>query len=515
MVIEVELDPTDSVRVLQHRIEQSIGICPMCSELVLHGRHLDPERSVGENGIADGCTVHLLGKLLGGSVDNAFEDLSILRRCVHRIHRFSPGVSGRSLLGDGDRCASLGHWSLILQGNVDRSTLSPSSVHDACRAGQVDVIESLVSHYEIDVNSRDDGGWTPLHTAMMHRQEAAIRALLVLGAENWPSIDGVHPSSFRPELWSRIHGGVSESDLCATPGTVSTGKEPGDVPTSATAALNQLHSWTCSGADTFPASELCRHLCRVVDKLGEAALQSHDTAVSAAARHCRGIGMRRSRQTTSVTTNSLLCAAVDTGVYSLCRACVELGADVNTMNDHGQAPLHIACSQGKWHCVNFLLAHGAVVDRPDQISRTPLLLACSGGYVEIARLLLLHLERSAVPTAAHLEAQDISGRTALRQACVAGHVDCVRLLLEHGDDVHRIDGYGMSFLDWTKMFKQQEVAEVLVEHGAVSANEKVRDMHDAHADETNVADADDTNVTATGAESGEAAQILARMFGTG
>ena len=144
-----------------------------------------------------------------GPLDAVFEDLSILRRCLHRIHRFSPGVGGRELRRGGDRCGSLGHWSLITTGTIDPSTLSASALQAACRAGRVDAIESMVSHYGMDVNERDAGGWSALHVAMLHGCEDVVRCLFTLGAHDVVTNDGVHASSLRPDLWRGVSGEVA------------------------------------------------------------------------------------------------------------------------------------------------------------------------------------------------------------------------------------------------------------------------------------------------------------------
>ena len=208
--IVVDVSTNNSISMVHKRIHTMTGIPCEEYQLVLRGRHVTSLSSCGSE-----ATLSLVMQGYGGmsaatdlhdSVDGTFGDLSAFRRCMHRVHRFTPGITGRELLAEGNRCASGGHWGLFTCGRVNRAGISPSCLHQAFRAGRMDVVNALVSHYGLCVNGSDSGGWTLLHTAMVHGDEASIRHLLTLNAEDRATTDGVHASSLRPELWHRVTG---------------------------------------------------------------------------------------------------------------------------------------------------------------------------------------------------------------------------------------------------------------------------------------------------------------------
>jgi ankyrin repeat protein len=65
-----------------------------------------------------------------------------------------------------------------------------------------------------------------------------------------------------------------------------------------------------------------------------------------------------------------------------------MGANVNTRNQDGRTPLHLASSWGHINVVSVLLNAGALVDTTDNIGSTPLYLAIRDKRVDIAQLLI-------------------------------------------------------------------------------------------------------------------------------
>ena len=413
----VDVDVNNSVGTVRIQLEAMTGIPYDAQQLVLNGQHVDAGRNLSEHEIRKESTLSLVLKGRGGmsdapdadepqkkrrriaesGVDAAFEDLCILRRCTYRIHRFSPGVAGRDLLRDGDQCASLGHWSLIMGHCVDPSTVSSSSLHAACFSGQADAIDSLVSHYGIDVNDRDDaGGWTALHTAMCHGNALVCDRLLALGAEDVATDDGVHASSLRPELWRRLTG----SDR----GMIDRWAPPGSVQEAVSELVEMVNE------ENVSTEALCRRVCCAVEKVGMGVLEELDTVLRQWVRRW-----------------SLLTAAAKAGLHSLCRVCVELGADVVRTNESDETPLCIACHQGKLDCARLLLDRGAVVNKANCDSWTPLYIACMEGQLDCARLLL--------DRGAEVGKADDRGWTPLHMACWFNHRHVAALLLSRGAEL--------------------------------------------------------------------------------
>ncbi len=77
--------------------------------------------------------------------------------------------------------------------------------------------------------------------------------------------------------------------------------------------------------------------------------------------------------------------------------------------------------------VEYLLAHGADVNRSDKGGLVPLHNSCSYGHVEPCRVLLSH-------HGVLVNAADTWQYTPLHEAAAKGKPDIVKLLLEHGAD---------------------------------------------------------------------------------
>jgi uncharacterized protein len=58
---------------------------------------------------------------------------------------------------------------------------------------------------------------------------------------------------------------------------------------------------------------------------------------------------------------------------------LDLGADINTANEHGETALHGAAERGADRLVQFLVDHGAALDAKDRQGRTPLDIAAGNG----------------------------------------------------------------------------------------------------------------------------------------
>ena len=73
------------------------------------------------------------------------------------------------------------------------------------------------------------------------------------------------------------------------------------------------------------------------------------------------------------------------------------GTEVNTMDDVGETPLHLAAAAGRTLAVQRLLEHGARVDPPSHHGYTPLHMAAQHGHLATAELLLQALTLSPNP----------------------------------------------------------------------------------------------------------------------
>ena len=315
---------------------------------------------------------------MADSADKAFEDLLVLNLCLKRIHWFGSGVSGHEMRLNGDQCASCGHWSLILNGFVEKSTFTMKSLVDACRVGRVDAVRSIVTHYEVDVNSTDKYGWSALHFAAFHNQKGAVNCLQTLGAMEMATKEDILPSDMRPEMFRKE-------------------PEPWQVPDTIKKLVDELMNVGYPSSEAKHSLWLGRML-RAVNKFGKEMLISNFTFQGK---------------------HGILLGARDGWVWS-CRLWLELGIDVNIQDEYEWSALHATCYFGNTECARLLLEAGANVNIKNELGQTPLHKACYRGDVECVRLLL--------KAGVDVNARATNGRTALDIAYFQGRPECIRLL---------------------------------------------------------------------------------------
>ncbi|MCS6874743.1 MAG: ankyrin repeat domain-containing protein [Pyrinomonadaceae bacterium] len=148
-------------------------------------------------------------------------------------------------------------------------------------------------------------------------------------------------------------------------------------------------------------------------------------------------------------------------------------ADINMLDELGQAPLHLALSNQKEEIFRFLLEKGADVNlggsKGKLRNQTVLHLAVVRGREDLVRELL---ERGADPNLA-----DSEGGLTLTEACIGANVNpnIVRMLIEKGADVNLAEGNGVTALMYIAENKKapaevkKQIAKMLLDAGADKA----------------------------------------------
>ena len=141
---------------------------------------------------------------------------------------------------------------------------------------------------------------------------------------------------------------------------------------------------------------------------------------------------------------------------AVCRVFIDAGADIETKNEDGCSPLHLASRSGALEVVKMLVRAGAGVNVTDDDGRTCLIHAARKGHSETVRYLV------------GLPEVDVNhcnnkNETALHCATNKGHTDVVRVLIAAGADIDTKDEDGCSPLHYSTT---PEVVKVLVRAGA-------------------------------------------------
>ena len=132
--------------------------------------------------------------------------------------------------------------------------------------------------------------------------------------------------------------------------------------------------------------------------------------------------------------NTLLHDAIQTDNPEIVKILLKKGADVNSVNNYGDTPLHLAAFRinPNPNIVKLLLDAGANYDAiENRLDRTALHFAASHGNTDTVKLLL---DAGADP---NIEDKNLT--TPLHIAASDGNTDTIRALLEKGADINALD----------------------------------------------------------------------------
>ena len=138
-------------------------------------------------------------------------------------------------------------------------------------------------------------------------------------------------------------------------------------------------------------------------------------------------------------------------------------ADVPIKKHRKERPLHWAAINKNVDIVEYLLSLEVNINAQNIDGETALALAAAAGTVEVVSIL--------IDNGADVNARNINGKTALGIASTVindldAHVEVARVLINNGADVNVKDKHGLTPLKNAIQIGNEELAELLREHGA-------------------------------------------------
>jgi ankyrin repeat protein len=283
----------------------------------------------------------------------------------------------------------------------------------------ITIADACFRMFDLDAKpgQRNSIGHTPLHTAVLENDLAAIRWQLNRGAAVDARIES--EESYNAE-WgdTPLHLAARDGHVAAAEVLIEAGA---DVK-----ATNDLGQTPLHKAAAHPA------VARLLVKNG-ASVQARDLEGQ----------------------TPLHWAAIDRDGGAVTAMLLKQGAAVDAQDKRGRTPLHRAAAHGRVEAGRALLQHGASHQAESQLGERPLHLAAAHDQNAMIELLLSN--------GAAVNAADRAGWTALHDATQNGHVDALATLLEAGANPSAGDGYGTTPLHLAARAQQRRTAFMLME----------------------------------------------------
>ncbi|XP_066570143.1 ankyrin repeat domain-containing protein 27 isoform X2 [Amia ocellicauda] len=336
-------------------------------------------------------------------------------------------------------------------------------LHLACMYGHEDCVKALV-YYDVhscQLDIQNDKGDTPLHIASRWGYESIIEVLLENGAST-----AIHNKAkdtpFQCALNSRVlslleltHNGFDRRQ--------SSSESPNRSPqpsTETSSRRSSLSSLSSLNTDIKPESNRGRH--KEVEKLLRAAADGDVEMVRYLLEWLdeepedeeEGAGALLKPNFCHPLCQCPKCEPTQKRLASL----QVNGLGVNSSNQDGFTPLHVAALHGHAPLVALLTRRGANVNARNGQSATPLHLACQNSHLQVVSSLL--------ECNAKLNKKDHFGNTPLIHACLRGHQDTASILLKSGASVNLANNQGNTALHEAVRGGHLALVDLLVHAGA-------------------------------------------------
>uniref|UniRef100_A0A8C4X091 Ankyrin repeat domain 27 (VPS9 domain) n=1 Tax=Eptatretus burgeri TaxID=7764 RepID=A0A8C4X091_EPTBU len=329
-------------------------------------------------------------------------------------------------------------------------------LHLACQGGHEGCVKALTyCDKQHRINSGNERGDTPLHLASRWGYEAIVAVLLQNGADaNFENRAG--HTALACALNERVVE-VMQHTVCLSNCSLTTDKDFEHQSDVATIDYSPTGSSRCSSCTSCtsvvlkdaPNSDEDDEKHHVVDKLLTAVADGDMPMV----RFLLGWDEddddddepQEERAEDEERKRAGNCRKAEILCHPLCQcsACQPfqnnallspLGLSVNTKDQAGFGPLHVAVRHGHCELVALLLRRGARLQELTLGGATPTHLACEHGHEEVLKLLLAH--------GVKVNKQDCHGNTPLHLACAGGNTPIVEQLLKNGASMSMVNHKG-------------------------------------------------------------------------
>lgn len=353
-------------------------------------------------------------------------------------------------------------------------------LHIAAENGRNGVLELLITNHGLDVNAKTTNGYTPLHVATVKGYAQTVKLLINHGADvNAKTTNGVYRYQDKKSVHMTREPGYTPLHIAADKGYTEIVKLLVDDD-NIHERLGEATFANCPDSIPYNAYATPLHLAagaghkEIVQFLIDCGADINSTALHKAAEngHKEMVELlinHSADKDTTLRSKSLLDSTVDSGNKELVEFLINCGADVNNTNAYNETLVYKAASYGHKELVELLLLKcGADINiKSSECGMTPLHNAAFWGNADAVEVLIKHgADIESREDDSMMDEDEIDEKTPLIRATARGNYDIVKLLLEHCAQVDSKDKHGDTALDWAISAGYDDIATLLIGHGA-------------------------------------------------
>lgn len=391
--------------------------------------------------LARGANPNLTNKKAFTALDYADNEklTALLVKNEAKAGQLSVLTAPQSELSDEELAENIARQGELLAEGDNPFTNWPA-LNIAAWRGQKKQAEILLKQKDIDIESLDEGGLTPLARAAWQGHTDIVQQLIASNADvNFLSAQGETPLALAV---TSNHAAIAEQLLAlgATTERLDTNLEP------------LLNMAARKGFDSL-ALAMAKQTADVdITHNGKtplmwAAEKGNQQLLKELLTHKLDVNKTDNTQRTA------LWLAADTNNILGIKALLEAGADTTLAGALGNTPLAQAIKKGHTQLAMSLATPSSVINKANKQGNTPLILAAQGGYTDIANMLL--------KAGADLEIRNKNSFTAFLLAAQSGQSTMVTFLIEAGADSSRRTRNGNSAIDLAEASNHTQVVEIL------------------------------------------------------
>ncbi|XP_017885030.1 serine/threonine-protein phosphatase 6 regulatory ankyrin repeat subunit A-like isoform X2 [Ceratina calcarata] len=348
-----------------------------------------------------------------------------------------------------------------------RNTEHRTPLHLSCLAGHIEVCRKLLQADSRRIDSKDIGGWTPLHCAAFKGSVDCLDLLLSSGA-NFRLTDNDNRLA--------LHYAASQDHYLCVFTLIGFGSDANAQDIDGATPLHLAAAAKPTDTNTSCVQYLLKHKAdphlrdkRNFTTIHYAVAGGNQLALKALLEVCPPEQLTVSSTgkpeppLPALTPLHLAAYYGHSEILSLLMPFCTIFSNNDMRDETGKTPLDLAAYKGHEECVDVLLKYDGVrVSVQDFITRrTPVHCAAAGGHRECLSLLLRNAEDPNV-----INYYDSKQRTPLMLATANNHVFCVLMLLKHKADCNLPDMNKHTPLFRAVIWQQHKPIDFLILHGA-------------------------------------------------